>query len=87
MNNSGDRNIRLKGRIKWALVVYDLIIYAFVCLLMFVLYRNETGLTVPETLIQILRAGIPVFVFRFIWDVYSQIWRYGGIRDFRVGPT
>ena len=82
MNNSGDRNIRLKGRIKWALVVYDLIIYAFVCLLMFVLYRNETGLTVPETLIQILMAGIPVFVFRFIWDVYSQIWRYGGIQSY-----
>ncbi len=82
MNNSGDRNIRLKGRIKWALVVYDLIIYAFVCLLMFVLYRNETGLTVTETLIQILMAGIPVFVFRFIWDVYSQIWRYGGIQSY-----
>ena len=82
MNNSGDRNIRLKGRIKWTLVVYDLIIYAFVCLLMFVLYRNETGLTVTETLIQILMAGIPVFVFRFIWDVYSQIWRYGGIQSY-----
>ncbi len=82
MNNSGDRNVRFKGKNKWALVVYDLIIYALVCLLMFVLYRNETGLTVPETLIQILMAGIPVFVFRFIWDVYRQIWRYGGIQSY-----
>ena len=65
------------------LLIYDLFIFAFVCLIMLILYRNrsaEEQLGVWDVVIHAALAGVPIFAARVVGRVYKQIWRYGGIQ-------
>ena len=75
-NNSRKKNV------KWALVLYDIIIFLFVALLMFVMYKGAFGFTNGVIVIHIVCSMLLIFGCRFALNIYGQIWRYGGIQCF-----
>lgn len=66
--------------IKWQLVVYDIIASIFAIALIFVV-GNRTSLF-SYILKHFAIIFIPVFVIRLCFNVYGQIWRYGGSQSF-----
>ncbi len=69
-----------KFKIKWYLVVYDIVIFLAVILPLLFLYRRSTGLSLNCIIQQVAISFICIFVFRIIGSIYKQIWRYGGIQ-------
>ncbi len=78
-----NKSIRTRSyNIRWMLMVYDVIAFAFASFLILFYYR---GLDRPATDIALnhaVLALICVFAFRVITDIYRQIWRYGGIQSY-----
>ena len=68
--------------VRWLLVFYDLLIFAAVEVFMLFIYQGVTKLTSFDRVIHICIFGLCVFAFRFLFDVYRQIWRYGGIQSY-----
>lgn len=64
--------------IRWKLVLYDLAVLLAVDLLLLVF--SGVRLTKQGTAVQILLGVCVIFAARVIGNVYSQIWRYGGIQ-------
>lgn len=73
---------QVRHRIRWMLVFYDTCIFALVCLLLFFVYAGGTKLSTLESICHIAIAYICIFSFRFLFHVYRQIWRYGGIQAY-----
>ena len=67
-------------RVRWLLVLYDIIIFCMSSLLLLGIYRGSEALSLAGVIQQSLLSFICVFVARFLGDVYKQIWRYGGIQ-------
>ncbi len=65
---------------RFLLVVYDIFILAFVDLFLLVLYKGEENLSPEGVLIQALISFVCIFISRFLWGIYHQIWRYGGVQ-------
>ena len=63
------------------LTVYDLFIACFSCFVIFYLYLHKTGdLIAPDTiLIKSLIFIITVFGIRYLFKLYSQVWRYAEV--------
>ena len=73
------------GRVstRWALVLYDILVYLAVCLVFFVLYPTSVNSLTPEqTAIAVCEGLVCIFAMRFILNVYRQIWRYGGMQAY-----
>ena len=68
------------NRLKVPLVFYDLIIFMFADLVLFVLYQGGGNLSTRGMLKQSLLAFFFIFGCRFVGKIYRQIWRYGGIQ-------
>ncbi len=69
-----------KINIRWMLVVYDFIIFAFSVSIFFVLFTGG-GILQPLGMVEhSLLAFCCIFLMRFITGIYQQIWRYGGIQ-------
>lgn len=64
--------------VRWKLVLYDLLVLAAVDLLLLV-FSGE-NLSAHGIAFQIALGGAVMFAARLIGNVYSQIWRYGGIQ-------
>ena len=79
---SAHENITQLRHIRWTLIWYDLAVYLFVA--MWIIFFTSGGdlLSVNGKIYQIALAGVFCFVFRFIFNVYRQIWRYGGIQSY-----
>lgn len=69
-----------KPNIRWMLVLYDAIILTFVDVLLLYLYKGAGALNRNGLFDHFLLSFVSVFLFRFMWKIYSQIWRYGGIQ-------
>ena len=80
MNSSKQKKLMLRPNIKWGLVFYDVLIYAFVCYLMLVKHPSTEVIFSTPIIFQqaVLGAGC-VFLMRLVFDVYRQIWRYGSM--------
>ena len=67
--------------VRWMLLIYDVLIYAVVVVFAFLLYRNH-----PLKDLQILWHGLLgcalCIAARGLWNVYGQIWRYGGVQSY-----
>ena len=66
--------------VRWMLVLYDLLICSGVYIL-FLRFPSTTQ-TWPQIM---AHAGLAVFIvllLRFLWKVYNQIWRYGGVQSY-----
>lgn len=68
------------NRLRVPLVFYDLIIFMFADLVLFVLYQGGGNLSTRGMLKQSLLAFFFIFGCRFVGKIYRQIWRYGGIQ-------
>ncbi len=71
-----------KKTIRWALVLYDLIIYIATAVLLFVIYKGSSYMTVQSKFIQLGLAYVFIMVFRVIFKIYGLVWRYGGIQSY-----
>lgn len=68
------------NRLRVPLAFYDLIIFMFADLVLFVLYQGGGNLSTRGMLRQSLLAFSFIFGCRFVGKIYRQIWRYGGIQ-------
>ena len=68
--------------VRWLLVAYDTLAFALIALAFYFIFKTyapqEVGIYVWQSA---LLLGIVLF-FRFVFNVYGQIWRYGGIRSY-----
>ena len=72
----------MKFRIRWHLVLYDVLILAFVEWLLLVLYKAPPVLMLPDLLLHFAVSVICIFGARLIGGVYKRVWRYGGIQSY-----
>ena len=70
------------ANIRWMLVVYDLLVYAVSAFLLLFLYGGNDSLTHKGLLQHLFLSLICIFGARFIWKIYTQVWRYGGIQGY-----
>lgn len=72
-----------KQNIRWLLVLYDALAYAFVCFLMFVKHPS-TDVVYSTSIIwqQSVLGFLCIFFVRTMFKVYGQIWRYGGMSSY-----
>jgi len=63
-----------------SLLTYDAIIYLFTALLMLAFYQGAGRLDDYGIMLHIVLAAIIIFGSRLMWNIYRQIWRYGGIQ-------
>lgn len=72
-----------KQNIRWLLVLYDSLAYAFVCFLMFVKHPS-TDVVYSSSIIwqQSVLGFVCLFSARALFKVYGQIWRYGGMSSY-----
>lgn len=66
--------------IRWMLVGYDLIVYAIVSIILFVLCGGMDKLSSMGILQQVCLSGVCIFAARLLGKIYEQVWRYGGIQ-------
>ena len=69
-----------KIKIRWLLVGYDALILLLAQLSLLFLIAEEEPFEVPYILAHILISFLTVFAARFFWNIYGQVWRYGGIQ-------
>ncbi len=65
---------------RWLLVIYDLIIWVVISGLLF--YFHPSGsedLTPGLTAFWMTLGAVDILLFRILFSVYKQVWRYGGI--------
>lgn len=72
----------MKFRIRWRLVLYDILILAFVDWLLLVFYKAPPVLSAGQLLLHFMVSGICIFGARFVGGVYKRVWRYGGIQSY-----
>lgn len=72
------RNELAKRRnVRWALVLYDVLFTAFCAFLfLFVLGKFD----ISSLILQFAVSLFLIEVSRFAWDIYRQIWRFGGVQ-------
>ena len=83
-NKKGTVSAVSKKRIgnRWLLAFYDLILFFVVDVLLLVLYRGVEELETADILVQGITSAACIFLMRWLWKVYSQVWRYGGIQSY-----
>ena len=74
--------------VRWMLVLYDAILFVAVAIFfLWLQHINQalnSGLTLtwPQVFAHTGLALIILLVLRFLWRVYNQIWRYGGVQSY-----
>ncbi len=70
-------NIFKVKKIRWLLLLYDVIVVAFSSAFFFLIYKKSDF---TDCLINFgITVGL-LFIFRMLFNVYTQIWRFGGIQ-------
>ena len=80
MNNKEPNKTKIKKNIiniRWMLMVFDLLVFAVCTAVLY--FLSDRG---PFPLWTVLISVCFVFLFRFAFRIYSQIWRYGGVQSF-----
>ncbi len=71
-----------KYNIRWLLVLYDFLYFLFVAAIMLVIYTEKWQPDAGTMAIHAVLTALCCFGARFAVNIYSQIWRYGGIQSF-----
>jgi len=66
--------------ISFSLITYDAIIYLVVAALMLAFYQGAGRLDEYGVFLHTVVAAVIIFGSRLMWNIYRQIWRYGGIQ-------
>ncbi len=69
-----------KSNNRWALVVYDFLLFALIQAFWVLPYGADHTPVMPAAALEALLFGLCVFSVRLVSSVYKQIWRYGGIQ-------
>ena len=66
--------------VRWMLVLYDLLL----CSVVYILFLRfpSTTQSWPQIMAHAGLAVATVLLLRFLWKVYNQIWRYGGVQSY-----
>lgn len=71
------------SQVRWLLVLYDLIIWAATTWLFLYFHPSQDETVSTEAILIWMGIGAAcIFVLRFIFNVYLQVWRYGGIDSY-----
>ena len=82
MKGNGNKQKRLRSH-SALLMLYDLILLAVVDMLLLVVYPSGvTRLSVGGIVAQVVMSGASIMGSRVLWDIYQQIWRYGGTTSY-----
>ena len=73
-------NTAVKTKIRWPLLLLDLLVYLLVAFVLFALYPSTY--TVPQAALVLCVYCVIMYAARFVARVYEQIWRYGGIQSY-----
>ena len=68
--------------VRWSLVIYDILCFLAVDIAMMLLYRGNEKLDFVEFALHAALSFICIIGIRFIFKIYRQIWRYGGIQSY-----
>ncbi|MBQ6936778.1 MAG: polysaccharide biosynthesis protein [Clostridia bacterium] len=79
-DDASKRNHRFN--VRWLLVFYDVCIYAVVSFLLLMVYEDVVVSTVGNSFQIAIIGFAAIFSMRFAFDIYRQIWRYGGIQTY-----
>lgn len=71
--------IKING-VRWTLVLYDLVVYMLSVVVFLVYFRGGGKLQPTGMFFQAITSIVCLFGSRFVWNIYGQIWRYGGIQ-------
>ena len=79
MNNTNENKKVKKNiiNIRWMLLVFDLVVFAACTAALY--FLSDRG---PFPVWTVVISVAFVFLFRFVFRIYSQIWRYGGVQSF-----
>lgn len=66
-------------RLRGLLVFYDILIFAFVAYVFLWHYKGGGEFNFDEALVHTYVSFLCIFIPRFIFGTYRQIWRYGGV--------
>lgn len=66
--------------IRISLLLYDIVIFLCVSALMLVFYQGAGELRGNAIVLHGSMAAMLIFFSRLVWNIYRQIWRYGGIQ-------
>lgn len=72
--------IKSKFKMRWSLLLYDVIIFFAVDFFLLVIYKFWQPQTMFEFVSNSLLALFSILFCRFVCDIYRQIWRFGGIQ-------
>ena len=78
-NSSGTKRPR-KINVRWMLVLYDLVCFFVTDLIFLVFYRSGARLSAEGIFIHAIISAACILASRFAFNIYSLIWRYGGIQ-------
>ena len=80
--NIQQNKIMKKHNTRWKLVFFDVCVIAIVSGLMLGFGIGGRDLSMKGVLLQFVVLSLCLFVSRFIFKVYRQIWRYGGVESY-----
>lgn len=69
-----------KFKVRWQLVMYDIIIYLISAFCLLFLYKGFVPLSWADIGIQCAISFVAIFLARFLGKIYNQVWRYGGMQ-------
>ena len=72
----------MKFRIRWRLVIYDILILSLVDWLLLIFYKAPPVLTTRDVIVYSAISFVCIFGARFAGGVYKRVWRYGGIQSY-----
>lgn len=72
--------IRQIYNIGFMLILYDFLVFCVVAVLMLGLYQGAGELTPDGMMLHGFVSASVIFGSRLLWNIYRQIWRYGGIQ-------
>jgi len=70
------------GAVRWALVIYDLLVMAAAAIMVFLFMHGAQGMNKEGLAVNLVLFCVCIFTARFIGSVYKQIWRYGGTESY-----
>ncbi len=70
------------GAVRWALVIYDLLVMAAAAIVVFLFMHGAEGMNKEGLVMNLALFCICIFTARLIGNVYKQIWRYGGTQGY-----
>ena len=68
--------------IRWLLVAYDVLSFIAIAFAFYFVFKRYAPQSVDNYVWQSLFLLSLILIFRFIFKIYAQIWRYGGIRSY-----